>query len=423
MADECVQLCFSSLHFYPVHGGGQLRFLGYFPGFRQRGIHTSVVTGTPQSSKLTNTDYVQEWKRYRIGSAIPTEPLDGTPVHRVRLPGDNGLWRRIFYNRELVRFCRRPGYYPDVVQLFQTLPHRSIPWLRQLKNGGISIAYAYTAPAKLPHSFFKRALRLWRIQNVSRLINCIIVSSSEMGRHAQEMGFHGRIEVIPNGIDLKRFHPNRGDPQCQNLRASMGMNDDSIMIITVGSLIPEKGADLLLEAWTPLAKRFPDIHLVIIGVQFDPDHPHKGRYQKKIASLIATSGTSNRIHFTGYVPNINTYYRACDMFIFPTLKEGMPNVVLEAMASGVPVVLTRFPTLPQDFGRCGCEYLLAERNPEALSEQMESLIKNPLSRRELGQRGRSWVEQTMDMEWTLDRYAALYRELAKRSTCRRRQTN
>ena len=219
---------------------------------------------------------------------------------------DNGLWRRIVYNRELVRFCRRPGYYPDVVQLFQTLPHRSIPWLRQLKNSGISLAYAYTAPAKLPRSFFKRALRLWRIQNVSRLINCIIVSSSEMGKHAQEMGFHGRIEVIPNGIDLKRFRPDRSDPQCQHLRASMGMNDDSIMIITVGSLIPEKGADLLLEAWTPLAKRFPDTHLVIIGSRFDPDHPQKGKYQKKIASLTAASGASDRIHFTGHVPNIQT---------------------------------------------------------------------------------------------------------------------
>ena len=256
MSDECVQLCFSSYHFYPVHGGGQLRFLGYFPGLRQRGIHTSVFTGTPQSSKLAHNDYTREWNRYRTGSEIPADPIEGTPIHRVRLPDNNGLRRRIIYNRELVRFCRRPGYYPDIVQLFQTLPHRSTRWLRQLKKSGISLTYAYTAPAKLPRSFFKRALRLWRIQIVSRLINCIIVSSSEMGKHVQEMGFHGRIEVIPNGIDLKRFHPERSDPQCQHLRASMGMNDNSIMIMTVGSLIPEKGADLLLEAWTPLAKRF-----------------------------------------------------------------------------------------------------------------------------------------------------------------------
>jgi glycosyltransferase involved in cell wall biosynthesis len=413
MSGECVQICFSSYHFYPVHGGGQLRFLSYFNGLRQRGIHTSVFTGTPQSSKLTDNDYIREWERYRTGSEIPAEPVEGTPIHRVRLPDSNGLRRRIVYNRELVRFCRRPGYYPDIVQLFQTLPHRSVQWLRQLKNSGISLTYAYTAPAKLPRSFFKRAFRLWRIQIVSRLINCIIVSSSEMGKHVQEMGFHGRIEIIPNGIDLKRFHPDRSDPQCQRLRASMGMNDDSIMIITVGSLIPEKGADLLLEAWTPLAKRFPDTHLVIIGSRFDPEHPQKGNYQKKIAALAAASGASDRIHFTGHVPNIHTFYRACDMFIFPTLKEGMPNVVLEAMASGAPVVLTLFPTFPRDFGRCGCEYLLAERNPEALSAHMESLIRNPFLRRDLGQRGRCWVEQTMDLEKTLDRYAGLYREFAK----------
>jgi len=418
MADESIQLCFSAFHFYPVHGGGQLRFLCYFPGLRQRGIHTTVVTGTPQSSKLTNSDYVQEWKRYRIGSVIPTEPLNGTPVHRVRLPGDNGLRRRIVFNRELVRFCRQPGCRPDVVQLFQTLPHKSISWLRQLKRSGISLSYAYTAPAKLPRSPFKRVLRLWRIQVVSRLINCIIVSSSEMGRHVQEMGFHGRIEVIPNGIDLKRFHPNRSDVQCQHLRESMRMNDDSIMIITVGSLIPEKGADLLIKAWTPLAQHFPDIHLVVIGTRFDPDHPQNGPYQKRIAALIAASGASERIHLTGHVSDIPIYFRACDMFIFPTIKEGMPNVVLEAMASGVPVVMTPFPTLPQEFGRNGCEYLLTDRQPEALSILMESLIRNSILRRKLGQQGRSWVEKNLDLDKTLDQYAAFYRKLTNRSSRR-----
>jgi glycosyltransferase involved in cell wall biosynthesis len=106
------------------------------------------------------------------------------------------------------------------------------------------------------------------------------------------------------------------------------------------------------------------------------------------------------------------------MFIFPTIKEGMPNVVLEAMASGVPVVMTPFPTLPQEFGRNGCEYLLTDRQPEALSILMESLIRNSILRRKLGQQGRSWVEKNLDLDKTLDQYAAFYRKLTNRSSRR-----
>jgi glycosyltransferase involved in cell wall biosynthesis len=114
------------------------------------------------------------------------------------------------------------------------------------------------------------------------------------------------------------------------------------------------------------------------------------------------------------VDDIELYYRACDIFVFPTQKEGMPNVVLEAMASAVPVILTPFPTLSEDLGQPGREFLLIERQPEALASEVERLIRNTDLRQDLGRRGRWWVEQTMDLEHALDRYAALYRELARR---------
>jgi glycosyltransferase involved in cell wall biosynthesis len=186
------------------------------------------------------------------------------------------------------------------------------------------------------------------------------------------------------------------------------------MIATVGSVIPGKGCDLLLEAWAPLAQRFPQAHLVIIGARFDPDHYQKGEFEKKIAALMAASGAGDRIHFTGHVVDIEWYYRACDIFVFPTQKEGMPNAVLEAMASAVPVILTPFPTLSEDLGRPGREFMLIERRPDALAAEVERLIRNADDRCALGRSGREWVERTMDLDHVLDRYAALYRELARR---------
>jgi glycosyltransferase involved in cell wall biosynthesis len=313
-----------------------------------------------------------------------------------------------------VNFCFQPGYTPHVVQLFQAIPHRSIPWLRQLRRRGISIAYAYTAPAKLPAGALKRMIRRWALRELSRHLDCIIAGSAAMGRHARELGFRSRIEVIPNGVDLKRFSPPRSAEACQRLRSSLGMSGPSIMIATVGSVIPGKGCDLLLEAWAPLARRFPQAHLVIIGARFDPTHYQKGEFESKIAALIAASGAGDRIHFTGHVQDIKWYYQACDIFVFPTQKEGMPNAVIEAMASAVPVILTPFPTLSEELGRVGREFLLVERRPDALAAEVDRLIQNADFRRDLGRRGRRWVGQTMDLDHVLDRYAALYRELARR---------
>jgi glycosyltransferase involved in cell wall biosynthesis len=414
MPDHRVELCFASQHFYPLHGGGTLRFMRYFPGLRQRGIHTRVVTGTPKSTKLADMDFIREWCRYPIGEIIPADPIDGTPVHRIRLPEEKG-WRRLFlFNREIVRFCQQPEYRPDVVQIFQSIPHRSTPWLRKLRTRGIAIAYAYTAPAKLPSAPFKKIIRRWALRILSRHLDCIIAGSAAMGQHARQLGFRSRIETIVNGVDLKRFQPTRDDAQCRRLRASLGMNDHSIMIATVGSVIPGKGSDLLLQGWASLAHRFPQSRVVIVGARFDPTHYQKGEFEKKIAALVASSGAADRVHFTGHVDDIELYYRACDIFVFPTQKEGMPNVVIEAMASAVPVILTAFPTLSEELGRPGQEYLLIERHPEALAAELEHLIQDAEFRRELGWRGRRWVEKTMDLEHVLDRYAALYRELSRR---------
>jgi len=415
MPDQPLELCFTCQHFYPIHGGGTLRFLRYFPELRKRGVHTRVLTATPKSSKLIEAEYVREWNRYPIGAIIPAEPINGVPIHRIRLPEEKSWRRLILFNNEMVKFCSQPGYSPNVVQLFQALPHRSIPWLRQLRRRDIAVSYAYTSPAKLQEKTVKRLIRRLWFRELSRHIDCIIAVSAEMGRHVRSLGLRSRVEVIPNGVDLQRFRPAAdGDPQRRLLRESLGLTESSTLISTVGSVIPRKGADLLLEAWATLAHQFPDAHLVIVGTRYQPGYSEKGEFEQKIAALLAASGAAGRVHFPGYVKDIENYLRASDLFVFLPLKEGMPNVVLEAMASAVPVILTPFPTLSDEFGQPGREYLLVERRAEAVAAAAAGLLRDKAQSFSLSRQGRSWVEQTMDIELVLDRYAALYRGLARR---------
>ena len=415
MPDQRVELCFTCQHFYPIHGGGTLRFLRYFPELRRRGVNTRVVTATPKASKLIDADYVRDWLRYPIGATIPAEPINGVPIHRIRLPEKKGWRRLILFNNEIVRFCSQPGYFPQVVQLFQALPHRSIPWLMRLRRRGISVCYAYTSPAKLQGNVIKRLIRRWWLRELSRHLDCIIAVSAEMGRHVRMLGLKSRVEVIPNGVDLTRFRPAAaGDSTRRLLRESLGLTESSTLISTVGSIIPRKGTDLLLEAWNKIAMQSPHAHLAIVGTRFQSGQSEEGEFEKKITALLAASGAADRVHFPGFVKDIENYLRASDLFIFTPLKEGMPNVVLEAMASAVPVILTPFPTLSEDLGRPGQDFLLIERQPQALASEVERLIRDAEYRRDLGRSGRRWVERTMDLDHVLDRYAALYRELAQR---------
>ena len=419
MPDDSVELCFACQHFYPVHGGGSLRFMRYFPKLKERGVNTRVVTGTPKASKLINADYEREWSRYPIGAVIPSEAVQGVPIHRIRLPEKKGWRRLVLFNREIVSFCSQPGYIPHVVQLFQALPHRSIPWLMQLRRRGIAICFAYTSPAKLPANTIKRFIRRWWFNELSRHIDCVIAVSSEMGRQVRRLGLKSRVEVIPNGVDMRRFcAAANGDAERRRLRGSLGLSESSILLSTIGSLIPRKGTDVLLESWKTIAAESPDVHLAIIGVRIQPGQSEQGEFDQKITALLAASGAADRVHFPGYVNNIEAYFRASDLFILPSLKEGLPNVVLEAMASSVPVVLTPFPTLSEELGRPGRDFVLAERRPEALAGEVNRLVHNVDTRRGIGRSGRRWIEQTMDLEHILDRYAALYRELASRRSQR-----
>jgi glycosyltransferase involved in cell wall biosynthesis len=338
--------------------------------------------------------------------------IAGIEIRRVRLPGRAGWPRSVAFNQAILKFCRRPDYRPDVVQIVSSLQPRSGPWLIWLRCMGIPVVYAYTIPVTLPTNPLRRTIRRWAWRHLFNSVNAIIVSSAVLRDMMLELGVKNRIDIIPNGVDLQRFRPAADDGERQALRASLGMSGHRKVIITVGAVHPRKGTDVLLEGWARLIKDHPDTELFLVGLRKDLSYPDLAEFRQKLETLITASGASDRVHFTGLVRNIEEYLRAADVFVFPSLREGMPNVVLEAMASGLAVILTPFIGLSEDFGKPGREYLLSDHDPGALSSSMAAVLNDRRLQTNLGQRARTWVEETMDFEKILDRYAAFYRGLA-----------
>lgn len=127
------------------------------------------------------------------------------------------------------------------------------------------------------------------------------------------------------------------------------LNPKDRTLLFVGSLIQRKGVDVLVDAFIEAKKTNPSLHLILVGACQLGENPSLDmNFIKAIKNRILTSGNSGSVTFLGLIQDreeLSDLYRAADAFVFPSRNEGMPNVVLEAMASGLPVIVSRLPVL------------------------------------------------------------------------------
>jgi glycosyltransferase involved in cell wall biosynthesis len=385
----------------------------YLPGLRQQGLDVRVFAGTPMKDDVTPGDVVDRWNTFTVGQMMPQDVVNGTPVHRVRLPTEKGWYRRLKFNQSLFGFCRNPAYQPDVLQWVGTIRVASIPWIRRLRGMGIATLYSVTTTSKVMRKRKWLDLRLLRYRLIFNAFDCIVTNNTPLGDSLRDMGVTSRIEIIPNGVDLERFRPTRSREDTCALRDSLGIGIDELMIVTVGAVIARKGSDLLAEAWGRIHREHPNTHLVFVGPRYDRS-PHHREFQQRVDALAAESGAPERIHFAGLIDEVPDYLRAADIFVLPSKREGMPNSVIEAMACRTPVVMTPFVGLSDDLGQPEEQYLLAQHNPESLAETIGRLIRDHELRDSLAERALCWIKNNMAIERSITRYASLYKELAKR---------
>ncbi|MFC2061476.1 glycosyltransferase family 4 protein [Elusimicrobiota bacterium] len=176
------------------------------------------------------------------------------------------------------------------------------------------------------------------------------------------------VRVIYNGIDINNFMPRTKD---SDLLGKYGLNAADTVLLNVGRLEKEKGIDNLIAAFNALSGKYDSLRLVLAG---------DGDYEKTIRNKVEDAGMHDRIKILGRVSHddLPAVYNMSDIFIFPSLcDEGLPHVILEAMASGLPVISTKYPGI-EDIIEDGMEGLLYNKDDEkALAEKIEFLIKSP----------------------------------------------
>ncbi|MEW1645079.1 MULTISPECIES: glycosyltransferase family 4 protein [unclassified Streptomyces] len=213
----------------------------------------------------------------------------------------------------------------------------------------------------------------------------------------------GRMVQLPPGVDEKVFHPGSGGAE---VRARLGLTDRPV-VVCVSRLVPRKGQDTMILAMPRILARQPDAVLLVVG---------GGPYEKELRRLARETGVTDSVRFTGAVPwaELPAHYGAGDVFAMPCRTrrggldvEGLGIVYLEASATGLPVVAGDSGGAPDAVLDGETGWVVRGGSPEEAADRVVALLADPELRRNMGERGRQWVEE----RWRWDLLAEKLRAL------------
>jgi mannosyltransferase len=287
-------------------------------------------------------------------AAAARERVGGVPIRRLAPPGQwkGRGWRAlpplsVFLSRALALLVREAGRY-DVVLVggFKLLP---IPAVLACAARGKPCAIRVETPTEVLEGLTTESLRRMRLAGwavrafrgardaLVRRADRVIAPSAEIRDALVGLGVDPRrIVQIPYGIDVERYRPVAPDAKLR-LRRALGLPPDRVLVAYTGRLAVSKGLPLLARAWEELAPPRPRIHLVLVGSTggtFDP-------CEAELRDAFRAHGLEDRVTFTGEVENVHEFLQAADAFVFPSLYESFGLSVVEALACGLPAVLSR----------------------------------------------------------------------------------
>ncbi len=203
--------------------------------------------------------------------------------------------------------------------------------------------------------------------------------------------------VIRNGVDYERF----AGAQAASLE-SLGIPAASRVLIFVGRLDPQKGLIYLLRALPDVMANNDDLHLLLVG---------DGPQREPLQTLATDLGIDQQVHFAGWRADVPALLKACDALVLPSLWEGLPNVVLEAMAAGIPVIASEVDGVGELIRSGETGFLVSPGSTESLREMLVQLCADSTQSLEISKTAQDIVNKEFKWSDVADDYARLYDEI------------
>lgn len=236
-----------------------------------------------------------------------------------------------------------------------------------------------------------------------RFYERVVCVSRDLSERCRDSGVaESRCRLIHNAIDIEQFK--RSSSQYEAKRR-LGIATERLVVGSVGRLSSEKAFDLLIRCVDELAIRGVDLELLIVG---------EGEEAPKLEELVARIRSKGRVRLLGFRADTVSIYEAMDVYVLSSRREGLPNVLLEALALEVPVVATRVGGVPQLI-KDGESGMLVEIDDQiGMTKAIEKLLADPLLRRRLARSGLAVIEAGYSFRRRIERMAALYDEVLGR---------
>ena len=343
----------------------------------------------------------------RFRDCLKDEKVEGIHVHRVpalrKSPDVCAVHEMLTYavssSRYGLRFAKQ--FQPDIVQVFFGIPagggayllrkFRDVPYVVFL--GGRDV------PSRNPDPPYYRWLYLL-LKPIIRAIwgnaSAVVACSEGLRELARETDADIKMDVIPDAVDLETFTPVQRDTYPKKVR-----------VLTIGRLIPRKGFQFLIRALPQVLEK--------VSQNFEIEIVGDGPYHGELLKLAGNLGVTSHIRFAGSVPypKLPEKYRDADLFILPSLAEGMPLVVLEAMGTGLPIVVSRVQGIDELVVDGVNGALFDPGDVDGLAHCLIKLINAGEDRIKMG---KASVERVKPYDWKhiADAYLNLYKEVSSR---------
>lgn len=369
-------------------GGAQKAMLQLAQGLRDRGHDVVVATMYDKGGFIPK--FEQKYGMPIID--LQMKPAEGNPLVKA-LAFARGLFR-------LTRLMRR-----ERIEVLQTFSHYSNilgPILGLLARVPVRVSSQRMSLLNQP----RWLLFLDRLVTNSRLVHRMVSVSEMTRRYTMEVErIRGdKLITIPNGIDVSGFSSQLGEEGRDRLRTELGLGKDDLVVSVVARLHPQKGHRYLIEAIPSILAHVPNAVFLLAG---------DGPLRDELDQAIDRAGVGHAVRLLGARNDVPDLLSISSLFVLPSLWEGMPNAVMEAMAAGLPVVATSVDGTPEVVLDGETGLLVPAKDPGALGSAIIELLLDGEKRRAFGAAGRERISQTFSLQSYVDRHEALYSQLVR----------
>lgn len=211
----------------------------------------------------------------------------------------------------------------------------------------------------------------------------------------------GRIELIYSGVDVDRFSKRYSDIEIREMKKGLGLKNGPI-IGTIGRLSSVKGQKFLIEAMRDIISKIQDAQCLIVG---------SGDEESDLKELAASLNIEDRVYFVPSDPDTGKFLQIMDVFVFPSIKEGLGIALLEAMAAGLPCVASRVGGISDIITNESDGMLVEACDARAITGAVLLLLKDPVFRNQMGNRAGALVAEKFSLSSMADKTMILYRKI------------